>query len=287
MATDASHPRLVTRDGWRFSLRALLVMLFIAAIPLAWVSHWRSKKLREHAAAKRLRELGLIVKERRPDLSPGSRASAEPWYALLLPPDHTNQVSWVQANFSQTLDATGIRLISDLPNLRRLQLPAQNNVPDVSLAPLRSLPQLEILTLGCSAENLPYFLNQHSLSELHLCGSGITDSCSQLLENNPRLTAVFLLDTATSDELAPHIARLEDLTFLQLIHSKISSQGISQLSSLKKLRQLLLVGKEIDDAAVPAIAQLKTLRYLSVHKTSISAAGIEQLRAALPNCKFE
>lgn len=286
MATASSHPRLITRDGWRFSLRTLLVLLFIAAIPLAWVSHWRSKRLREHAAAKRLRELGLMVKERRPDRSPGSK-SAEPWYAVLLPPEHTNLVVWVGAPPDLRLDADAVLLLSDLPNLRRLDLLGQIDLPEASLTPLQSLPQLEILRVQSSAKVLPHFSNQRMLSELHLGDIRVTDDCAKLLQNNPRLTAVALFFMENGDRLTPDLARLENLEFLELIETGISSAGISDLRSLSKLHQLLLDGKEIDDAAVPTIAQLNTLRYLSVRGTRISDTGIEKLRAALPNCKFE
>lgn len=277
----------MTRDGWRFSLRTLLVLLFIAAIPLAWLSHWRSGKLREHAAAKRLRELGLMVKERRPDLPPGSKTTAEPWYDILLPPNHTNLVTWVGAPHDLQLNAEAVRLLPDLPNLRRLDLLGKNDLPAIGLAPLRSLPQVETLNLACSGDIVSHFSNQQGLIQLSLMGRGVTDNCVQLLQSNPRLTAVTLVETITSDALAPHLARLEDLEYLELIDSHISSAGINQLSSLTKLHQLLLVGKEIDDAAVPAIARLKSLRYLSVHNTSISDEGTEQLRQALPNCKLE
>lgn len=79
MAKGSTPAKLVVRDGWRFSLRTLLILLLVVAIPLAWVSHWRSSKLREHAAARRLRELGMEVKMRRPDMPPGSKAADEPW----------------------------------------------------------------------------------------------------------------------------------------------------------------------------------------------------------------
>lgn len=185
------------------------------------------------------------------------------------------------------VDAESIRLMCDLPNLIRVELVHQRDLSKVDLAPLRSLPQLEILALKCTAKDLQHFSNQRKLRELYLGEEGITDDCAKLLQNNPRLTSLSLLGTSTSDALAPHLARLEQLEFLQMIDTKISSAGILQLSQLKNLQQLLLVGEEVDDAAIPAIVQLKSLRYLSVHNTRISDDGIEELRRALPNCKLQ
>ncbi|WP_254513422.1 hypothetical protein [Anatilimnocola floriformis] len=280
---------LEVRSPWRISLRAMLIVLLVLAVPLAWVSHWRRGKLREHAAAKQLRKLGFEVKMRRPELS---QSGKEPWYASLLPPDHLNEVMWVQAPRHVQLDAESIGLLCELPNLVRLDLSSDNFRLDIlggdaDLSGLRSLAQLEILSLDCRPRQLAYFANQHSLKELWLMGPRIDDDCRQLLHNNPRLTHVSLGLTQTSDALAPELARLHQLEFLQLLDAHVTSQGVAQLSELRNLQQLLLVGAEINDTAVPAILRLQTLRFLAVRSTGISDAGREQLQRGLPNCKFD
>lgn len=266
-------------------------LMFLLAVPLSLVGNWRSQVLREHQAARRLRELGGVTDE--------INGTLEYKLNFALPEDcrrpiHIYGIQWWSPSSkdrgtpaSSPLTNEVIQLLPQLHNLRVLCLSGARQ-PGVSFAPLSRLSQLRYLTLACQAtdEDVLCFLSQRQLINLDLNGQPITDACLVVAERNPNLTHLDLSETAITDEGLRTLSKLQQLQVLKLRRTRITSAGLQHLQGLKDLCHLNLEGTAIDDSAIQLLVEWRSLRGMNVRGTQLTPQGVDELRSRLPECSF-
>ena len=271
----------IRRHPGSISLGFVLFCMVLVGLPLALVANWRSQVIREHAAARRLRELG------------GSAEYGHQYkLAYFLPSNCPRPIGvygakWNTYSFEGSgetaIDAEIVRLLTQLPNLRLLILNGERRA-SADFAPLAKLPQLEFLRLACGATDADVkpFLSQHNLANLELSQQPITDASLVLAQRNPNLTHLDLADTAVTDEGLRLLAGLTKLEFLHLERTRITSAGLQHLSALPQLQYLYLQGTAVDDSALLQLGKFPELQQLHLTKGQLTAEAMSQLERLLP-----
>lgn len=184
---------------------------------------------------------------------------------------------------SELLPPTALASLADLSRLRVLEL---RNVFTASLAPLSTLPHLEVLSL--------------SFSELAV-GQGTLDSSdSQKMYVEPALLNNLLADLGTFPGLRQLTFEAEDAHFtheavrgmcqadtlqhINLWRCGFIADALADLPNLTSLRTLCLANTSLTDHDMTAIGLLSTLEELDIAATRASDAGVAHL-AALHNLR--
>ena len=120
----------------RLSSLWMLFFMVLVAVPLAVIVNWRRGVVQEHAAARRLAELG------------GKINSLDGFYykmGWLLPPNCDYQITGYASGYvgeQYPVTAEVLTLLVQLPNMHTLQLSGEKQAA-FSAAPLRGLSQLK------------------------------------------------------------------------------------------------------------------------------------------------
>ena len=301
---------------WQFSIRALLLVILLAAL---WFS-WRGANLRQAA-----RESEVVAKL-------GGAA------------DRTGRVSGSVTSVTLNASATDehMKLLTELPMLRFLMI-EESCISDKGFAALkgsRQLVYLEVASTTISSAKLRHLLPTHieclnlrncrlrdlgptllvlcelqnqmtvaleldlsgtkignedavhlkalrRLSALNLNDTNTDDSVLAHLGQMPRLNTLELRSTQVTDEGLSHLSKLQKLHGLNLSRTQITDAGLSSLSKLRELQTLDLSQTRVSDAGVDHLKQLSSLRSVNLSQTNVTETGPETLRAALPNAHIE
>ncbi len=245
---------------WRFqfSLRSLLVLVMVVAIPCSWLAT-------EMKAARRQKETvkGIAVAhDWETDADGDPLPNAQPADPMLLREVFGNE-------FFDEVVAASIRDDAQMERVkglsRLLAIMSETQVTDAGLQHLEGLSQLRVLNLVNSKiadEGLQHLERLSQLKELHLSGPEITNVGLQHLEGLCRLQELALLGTKVTDEGLQHLEGLHQLRRLALDRTKITDVGLRHLERLSQLQELRLASTKVTDA------------------------GIKKLQQALPNCKI-
>jgi hypothetical protein len=180
------------------------------------------------------------------------------------------------------------RLLAALPNIEALEI-CNAEISSAALQPLDVLFALEILDVegskmsGLDLARLP---NRTGLKWLSLNRTNVTDPQLKSLARLPKLSHLFLAETAIGDDGLAHVAALAALEWVDVSKTRITPAGLSALIELKQLKVLNLEDTAIDDGAVPHLARLPQLETLQLRGTRVSPRGIAQLQQQLPGCRI-
>lgn len=260
------------RRWFRFSMRSLLLLVALLAVPLAWkvnrVHHQRAVvaevmsnggmiSYSDDPYSLRLRG---VVRASTPNLS---------WWRSWLGDDYFVDVVGVILTGSTVGDATLAR-IATLPNLERLDI-YSNKITDDGLKPLAS---------------------HRKLKELTLSSPHVTDKGLRHLTGLTALEELSIGLNLVGETQLDQIAILRQVTSLNIdgMQSLVGPYGIAddeleQISKLDNLRRLHLSGSSITDAGLAHLHRMKNLESVSIHRTDASIDGISSLHKALPRCK--
>jgi hypothetical protein len=128
---------------WRFSLRALLLFVLLAAVAMAWVHRAR----RQHVAVEALRTSNPGATVLYDEQRPGYRRSESNWRAWArrqLGDDYVSTVTGAELYYTTDAD---LECLSGLPQLKWLSLVRSVDLTDAGLAHLGRLTSLETLIL--------------------------------------------------------------------------------------------------------------------------------------------
>ena len=252
--TELTSPSAVAprRRRFRFSLRTLLVLMIVLAIPLGWIAKERRQSAREHETAESIKDAfevsfycgpfdSLELREQGkpqgfwPDLAKHLLGERIPWISSIRPElsniEPLRRLSSLQLVSLSGTQVSDLRPIAELGHLRWLYLDGTQVSELSSLAGLSHLMHLDI--------------SYTQVSELRALGSLTT------------LERLRIHHTGVTD-LTP-LADLTNLRVLELHHTEV--RDLTPLFSLNKLKELDLTG------------------------ISVSIDQIAALRNALPNCK--
>ncbi len=122
------------------------------------------------------------------------------------------------------------------------------------------------------------------LETVWLSGPYLTDDfVEELLENQPNLTEILLVNCGVTDDGLARIGQNKNLEAVALEGASITNDGLKHLKVCTKLDALELSGTAITDDGLWELRSLKNLKDLYVSNTQVSDAGIARLRKVLPN----
>ena len=289
MTTDAikpidEQPTKSRRRWFRFSLRSMLLLVVVIAIPLAWkVNRARNQR----AVVAELRKLNAQIDYYHGyehyyemEATKGVQRFVPPpggkWLHDLLGREYFVEVIQVTVDGPQVTDDT-LALIAKLPYVKYVSLNSATGITDIGLAHLARMHNLEGVTLFSNRITDTGVVHLTGLTQLKILWAGgwITDSSLE------------------------HISKLEGLERLKIDGAtRITDRGLAQIAKLDNLQRLHLGGgakssanpqdyTRITDGGLVTLYGLKNLEFLSLNTTEVSQAGIDKLKESLPNCKIE
>jgi hypothetical protein len=288
---------LLSRWRLQFSIRSLLIMVLVVAVPFSWLATaMRNAKIERDAAAA-IRKGGgeveyeflghgnlITTQSRFSPIPPGAE-----WFFATLEIEFFARVSKVTMHvpitdhdivlLDQLGDAGGLDVASyvetddDILRLRRhshlrgLEVQVSNaRVTDAGLQPLNSFSNLKVLSINDCAF--------------------ITDAGIARLKELKYLDSLELSGQFTNKSLII-LATMPNLRRLCLSDTRITDDGFARISQLRNLELLSFRKMRISDAELKQIESLKRLKTLSLAETDVTNAGVERLRKVIPDCSIE
>lgn len=301
---------------WRYSLRALLLLVTVIGIGLAW---WVNGPRKQAQVIHYIREQGGLVE---------SRPVAGQWLADRLDGLYGVRVRYVLLDGHAATDEALIRL-RHLTHLESLSIgrgwgtayPGGIRANEVapltdrgmeSLGRLTSLKRLEIVgAYSVSEEGLSHLSHLENLGRLEFIDTPVTDEgLERIAESLPNLWSLSLRGTEVTDEGLRHVKRLVKLGKLELNHTSVGDPGMQHIKELKKLkwidltatqvtdeglqgldtlplRAAVLKNTQVSDAGLQHLQRIETLEYAGLTGTSVTRSGVEELDKALPKLQIE
>jgi Leucine-rich repeat (LRR) protein len=226
---------LLYRRRFQFSIRSLLLLTVVIAIPCSWLAN-------EIRWAKRQREaLAEIDKTTYGKYSFPVGTYSYPvdelgwptyWPRRVLGDDFFVSVHYVFLGGPGVTDAV-LENLKGLPQLQRLSLDG-TKITDAGLENLEGL---------------------HLLQQLSILHSPITDAGLDHLKRLTRLQKLALEYTQITDAGLEHLEGLRELQRLSLLHSPITDAGLEHLKGLTRLRRLCLYDTKCTDEGVAKLQQ--------------------------------
>ncbi len=312
---------LVFRRRFQFSLRSLLVLVVVVAVPCSWLAVEMKKAKEQGEAVRAVRDLHGSVHYDYESEDPFGTSWPPPgpvWLRNLVGHDVLSDVNWVILEGTNVTDADLYQL-NGLPLLRVLNLKG-TKVTDAGLEHLKELRQLRVLTLDSTKVTNAGLECVEGLTELRNLSLDETDVTDAGLKHLRRLTQLEVLSLgeiritdqgvknlqaalprcsicygprkvyasgtdATDCELAD-LERVRDVQMLDLSDSKVTDAGIEHLKGLVELEWLDLRNTKVTDAALKNLKGLPQLKLLRLAGTNVTTEGVAKLQQALPNCKI-
>jgi beta-lactamase regulating signal transducer with metallopeptidase domain/Leucine-rich repeat (LRR) protein len=178
---------------------------------------------------------------------------------------------------NQTAEATGLKAIGDLPQMRELSLWIQG-WDGKGLEHLAKLPKLEQLALSHSKllddAALAPLVALTGLKSLELNGASIEGHGLAPFTTLKRLESLALSDNPIDDAGAAAVARLTSIQQLDLSNTQLTDEGLRTLAAdLPGLTNLTLNGTKVTDGGLDALMRLQHLKQVFAARTAITKAG--------------
>jgi hypothetical protein len=240
--TDIPKPR-----RFRFSLRALLLLVTIASAGFGWLGYKVRQVQRQKEAVVAIEKLGgSVVYDYEIDMN-GS---------MLQRPTPRGPI-WLRAAIGDDLLVNVVRV----NGFNRLRGP----VRDADLLSLQELTQL---------------------SYLNLILTKISDAGLVHLRGLTKLQVLYLELTSVTDAGLVYLEELNRLKVLSLARTQITDAGLTRLRMLTQLEQLNLDRTSVTDAGLVHLHGLTNLREVSIEQTAVTPEACQALQTALPNLKI-
>ena len=269
----------------RFNLRALLVLITLAAGGFAWFGQWQAAKLREEQARQWLLDHGCTVGQFN-----GWEIEKRKWWVRglsLVVPEHC--LYTVQSvYFERKADDDMLPCLFDLPHLQTVDL-RESRVTDAGLVYLRRLSDVRTLNIEDTAigdAGFAHLAKNRRIEYLWLGDTRITPASLPQILQNRGLTHLSLDGMELADNDAARLVELQKLEVLALRGTKVTSSVVPTLQKLHQLKHLYLRGTAVDDSAVPELLKLD-LQTLDIRFTQIGAEGQRALKKHVQYCETD
>jgi len=252
---------LLFRWRFQFSIRSLLVMTVVVAMPFSWLSVEmnRAKKQRDAAAVFRncggTVEFGWMF-----HWTPNAGPKGQVWLNELLGEDFFNDVVFVAG--------------------------VSNDASMQSLKGTTSVEAFDLSGTQITDAGLQHLAGMSQLDTLSLDNTRVTNAGLVHLAGLPRLQRLCLRSTAISDAGLQHLAGMSQLETLSLDNTRVTNAGLVHLAGLTHLEGLWLDETQITDAGLGHLKGLSQLQDLYLLDTRITTKGVADLQKALPNCRI-
>jgi Leucine-rich repeat (LRR) protein len=241
---------------WRFqiSIRLLLTLLFVIAIPFEWLAVEKLQAENQKKTLTAIRNAGGYF-----------RYDYQDWAEVVLVESNPSGPDWLRSlvggNFFD--EVTGAEF-------------GDPKINDSVLELVEKLPDLNWLSISGTFE--PY---------RSLIRTQITDAGLEHLSKLTHLKYLFLPGGQITNAGLGHIERLTQLKCLDLWNTKITDVGIEHLKVLRQLVDLDLGRTQITDAGLNSLTDLHELQTLNLQQTKVSDEGVKRLQQALPKCTIQ
>lgn len=258
------------RRRLQFSLRTLLLLMLVAALPLSWIAARRIHTTQEHAAIEDIRRLGGQF---------GFFGQKE-WFG------------WKPPRWIHEMTGGG-------PRTGVLWFPEPSEFGDAHadlLLQLDPLPQVSLQNTRITDRALTTLAAHGGIERLDLSGTAVTDAGIQRVAGMSRLTSLDLRDTQVTHSGLELVGRMPNLKVLELGGPLIDDRAIEHLRKLQlawigarrtnvtdkaldllaemPLRHAYFEDSPITDAGMAALAKVRSLSILDVSGTRITDAGL-------------
>lgn len=303
---------LVFRWRFQFSLRSLLVLVVVVAIPCSWMAvEMKAAKRQKEAVEAILKMKGDTRYDWEVDVDdfynplPNAEPPEPAWLRSVLGNDCCWSVKYVWlgvysesqkdvvlgSDESQSCIITdeGLENLRVLNQLESLSFSYNQLITDAGLANLEGMIQLRELSLNSTPitdAGLVHLAGLPRLQTLELCGTPITDAGLAHLAGLPQLQTLDLRDTQITDSGLAYLAGLTRLRVLWLDSTQITEAGLAQFARLTRLQCLSLTNTKITDEGLAHLAGLTQLQQLELDHTKVTDDGVKKLQRALPKCKI-
>ncbi len=219
---------VVFRWRFQFSIRSLLLLVVVVALPCSWLGVEIKKAREQQKAVIALCEAGEVFDNcyGSPQFTDGNIVGLKPHDnsglkgSLLLDVDFPGPI-WV-------LDLLERDFFYDTENV---YIGAAYRVDRLG----RKFEPFDTLDSDASFESLHYFFNGPIVSDtLPASGDPCDDNLLAKLEYLPRIHCLFVSGPKITDAGLSHIAALTELRSLSLSHTAVTDSGLEQLHGLKK-----------------------------------------------------
>jgi internalin A len=268
-----SHPTKQRSNGphfgMRFSLRALLGTMMVAAVLFAWFG-WRLRKSQRQARA-------VAVLQR------VGAAYAYDFQGPISRERRTGKlITLGQSRYPRRMHQ--LLGVDFLHNVTRVHLESSVRLSDEDVdrlwSALGQLPDLIYLEASGPVTKpgaIQQLVHVNRLQRLALRWAGIANDDLIVLSRMPRLAELSLNETPVTDGAMVHAGRAKSLQDIELHHSKITDAGLRDLAKLPQLRRLRLSATEIGDTGMRYLRASKSLRDLNLEHTRITDEGLSDL----------
>jgi len=177
-----------------------------------------------------------------------------------------------------------VKTIAELGTLQRLTL-VQNRINDIGSQRLSDLKELRALDLRGNMEagdmTLEVVADLPKLTAFKHRSTAVTDLGMEQLARNQTLESLLLQDFAITDQSGQHLAKMSKLSQLEIFRCQgFGSEGVLALKGIGLTRLTLRDLPSVDDRAMEVFDDLPKLRRLYLHElSSVGDAGLARLSA--------
>jgi Leucine-rich repeat (LRR) protein len=270
--TTQTRPK---RRLWRYSLRALLIIITLVCV---WVAYKTERARKQAASVRDVQAIGGVLKFdyqlKSGNYDPNATPDAPAWLIETVGEEYFRRAIVLDLAYGH------------LSRVRSGERIAAND--DLQL--LRGLPDLETLEIGdkrqVTDDGLVHLAGLKNLRVLYLYRTGVKGEGLKHLRGLKRLESISLDGTPATDDAAEQVAQLPRLRWLALHNTRITDEALAHLAKTLSLEELRLSDTDITDEGLLHLHNLKSLKELSLHHTNVTSAGISKLEQALPDCSI-
>jgi hypothetical protein len=132
--------------------------------------------------------------------------------------------------------------------------------------------------------DLEHLTNLTQLKRMFLDSTHVTDVGLVNLKDMTRLNVLYLGHTRVTDAGLANLKGLSQLRELWLNNTSVTDAGLEHVTALTHLKALSLVNTQVTDAGLQRLKGLKQLQWLWLGGTRVTYEGLDDLRLALPGC---
>ena len=251
---------LVFRRRFQFSLRSLMLLVVVVAIPCSWFAT-AMKAARRQGTVEAIRKLGGKV------VYDYEMEGTDPLGILSTP----SRLAWLR-------DSLVVDLLADVTRIE----PAHHGnddweIDDSGLKYLKGFTQLQELELGgtkVTNVGLKHLKGLSNLKFLNLAGTKIRGFGLEHLNELDQLRYLDVNWSKVKDAGLKHIKGLTRLEVLILGFNEVSNEGLVHINGLTQLRELYINCPIVSDAGLIHLKGLKQLKVLNLDGTKVSDAGL-------------
>ena len=228
---------VVFRWRFQFSIRSLLVLMVVVALPCSWLS-WEMKKANEQKEEVAvIEQAGRVLYAYELDEA-GNEINAigplrQAWLRQLCGDDFFRSVAAIELPSLEVADKE-LNCVKEMSHLRRLSLDG-TQVTDAGLEGLKLLTKLRWLDLNdtnITGTGLQYLKGMSQLEVLDLSGTQITDDGLNYLQGLTTLCKLDLARTQVTDKGLVHLEGLTRLRSLELGYTQVTGKCATRLGQV-------------------------------------------------------